>query len=371
MSRFNASDSVPGRTSKLMGMFFKLNLLGPWSDANKRGVTMMVSRDLAMESGKRFDDLPDDMQRMLSIYGIDARQWEVARLAVKEGPEGRSYMMPGDVATVRGKPFNGLSQVQQDKLRDEVRDNLFALLSSEADFAVPSPGARERAILRQGYRPGTPAGEAIRFVGQFKSFGVTGLTKVMGRQVYGSGAKTLREQLARGVGENLGLVNAIVGTTVLGYFVMQAKEIIKGREPRPATPQTFIAAIMQGGGLGIYGDFLFGEASRFGGGTLETLAGPSIGTFADAVDLLQRARGVVTGGDEDLGGDLLQLAKSNLPFANLFYVKGAMDYLVWYQLQEVMNPGYLRRMERRVERENKQKYWLPPSQIVQPGGGFR
>lgn len=370
MSRFNASDSVPGRTSKMMGLFFKMNLLGPWTDGNKRGITMMISRDLAMNADKSFADLPTDMQRMMSLYGIDARQWEVARLAVREGPEGRTYMMPGDVSDVRGAPFTGLTQNQQNKLRDEVRDNLFALMSGEADFAVPSPGARERAILRRGYRPGSTAGEAIRFVGQFKSFGVTGLTKVMGRQVYGNGAKTFRDQLSRGAGENLGLVNAIVATTAIGYFVLQAKEMMKGREPRPNDARTFVAAMLQGGGLGIYGDFLFGEASRYGGGTLETVMGPGIGTVADAVDLLQRARGVIEGGDEDLRGDVLRLVKSNIPFANLFYAKGAMDYLVWYQLQEAMNPGYLRRMERRVRRENNQKHWLPPSQIVARGGGF-
>lgn len=371
MARFNASDQVAGRTSKLMSTFFKLNLLGPWTDANKRGVTMMISRDLAMNSTKAFDALPNDMQRMLRVYGMDAKQWEIARQAVQEGPDGRTYLLPGDVANVRGKQFTGLSEGQQDALRNQVKSNLFSMLSSEADFAVPSPGARERAILRQGYRPGTAAGEAIRFVTQFKSFGVTALTKVMGRQVYGTGAKSVTDIFRRGLGANMGLVNSIVMTTVMGYFVLQAKELMKGREPRPANTKTFVAAAMQGGGLGIYGDFLFGEANRFGGGTLETLAGPGIGTAAEAVDLLQRARGVVEGGDEDLRGDALRLAKSNIPFANLFYAKGAMDYLLWYQLQEAINPGYLRRMERRIKRENDQEFWLPPSKVVQTGGGFR
>ena len=39
MSRFNASDDIPGRTSKYLNTFFKLNLLQPWTEANKRGVT--------------------------------------------------------------------------------------------------------------------------------------------------------------------------------------------------------------------------------------------------------------------------------------------------------------------------------------------
>jgi hypothetical protein len=42
----------------------------------------------------------------------------------------------------------------------------------------------------------------------------------------------------------------------------------------------------------------------------------------------------------------------------------AADYLFLYEMQEAMNPGYLRRMERRVEQDNGQKFYLPPSEVV-------
>lgn len=353
MSRFNAADDVPGQTAKMMSLFFKLNLLQPWTESNKRGVTLMIANDLGREASKSYAKLPDDLRRILGTYGIDQKGWEAARKGAKKGPDGRMYLVPGEIPDIK------------------MRENMFALLVSEADNSVPSPGARERAIIRRGYRPGTFAGEGIRFLTQFKSFGVTALTKSVGRHMYGYGAKSMREQLQRGVGANMGIVNSIVGTTVLGYYVMQLKEVAKGREMRPATPETFIAAAMQGGGLGIYGDFLFGEANRYGGGTLQTIAGPGIGTASEVIDLLQRTRGVVAGGDEDLRGDAIRLLKGNTPFANLFYTQQAMNYLVWYQLQETVNPGYLRRMERRIERENNQTYWMPPTSIIQTGGGFR
>ena len=353
MSRFNAADDVPGQTAKMMSLFFKLNLLQPWTESNKRGVTLMIANDLGREASKSYAKLPDDLRRILGTYGIDQKGWEAARKGAKKGPDGRMYLVPGEIPDIK------------------MRENMFALLVSEADNSVPSPGARERAIIRRGYRPGTFAGEGIRFLTQFKSFGVTALTKSVGRHMYGYGAKSMREQLQRGVGANMGIINSIVGTTVLGYYVMQLKEVAKGREMRPATPETFIAAAMQGGGLGIYGDFLFGEANRYGGGTLQTIAGPGIGTASEVIDLLQRTRGVVAGGDEDLRGDAIRLLKGNTPFANLFYTQQAMNYLVWYQLQETVNPGYLRRMERRIERENNQTYWMPPTSIIQTGGGFR
>tara|TARA_R110000803_G_scaffold90534_1_gene157962 strand:- start:1119 stop:3584 length:2466 start_codon:yes stop_codon:yes gene_type:complete len=353
MSRFNAADDVAGQTSKMMATFFKLNLLQPWTESNKRGVTLMIANDLGREAVNGFSKLPNDLKRILSIYGIDQKGWDLARKGAKKGPDGRMYLVPGEIPDLK------------------TRENMFALMVSEADNSVPSPGARERAIIRRGYRPGTFAGEGIRFLTQFKSFGVTALTKNVGRHMYGYGAKSMREQLQRGVGANMGIINSIVGTTLLGYYVMQLKEVAKGRDMRPASKETLLAAMLQGGGLGIYGDFLFGEANRFGGGTLETIAGPGIGTAAEVVDLLQRTRGVVTGGEEDLRGDTLRLLKGNIPFANLFYTKEAMNYLIWYQLQETINPGYLRRMERRAKKENDQTYWLPPTSIIQTGGGFR
>ena len=45
--------------------------------------------------------------------------------------------------------------------------------------------------------------------------------------------------------------------------------------------------------------------------------------------------------------------------------------MIWYQLQETINPGYLSRMEKRIKRENDQEFWLPPSSVVSVGGGFR
>lgn len=43
-------------------------------------------------------------------------------------------------------------------------------------------------------------------------------------------------------------------------------------------------------------------------------------------------------------------------------LRAALDYLVLYSVQEALNPGSLRRMERRIEKENGQSYLLAPSQ---------
>jgi hypothetical protein len=121
-----------------------------------------------------------------------------------------------------------------------------------------------------------------------------------------------------------------------------------------------MAAMTQGGGLGIYGDFMFGESNRFGGGLWSTALGPAAGAVNDVYDLYQCAKS-----GDDPSAQALRVAMSNTPFLNLFYTRTALDYLLLYRLQEAMNPGYLRRMQRRVEQDNSQTFWLPPSEVAQ------
>ena len=125
---------------------------------------------------------------------------------------------------------------------------------------------------------------------------------------------------------------------------------------------TFLAsaAFLQGGGAGIYGDFIFGEMrNRFGGGVLNTVAGPVFGTAEDIMDIYGR----VKAGD-DAAAKAFRVAVNNTPFLNMFYTRMALDYLLLYNIQEQLNPGYLRRMERRIEKENGQTFLIKPSEVV-------
>jgi hypothetical protein len=353
VSRFNPADDAPGRLSKLMQLFFKLNLLGPYTDASKRGVASMIMNDLGSLSDTAFDALDEPTQRMLNIYGIDAKGWDIARASTQKDSNGRPFIVSSGIKD------------------DNVKERMFALIHSEVNNSVITPGARERAIMRRGYKPNTTAGEAIRFFMQFKAFGVTVLSKTVGRHMYGYGAKNMRDALVNGKAGYLGLASAFVGSTLMGYFVLQGKELLAGRNMRENSPELFLAAALQGGGVGIYGDFLFGEANRYGGGPAGTFLGPAASTVFDTIDLTWQLRDIVLTGEGDARGDAIRLLKSNTPFGNLFYTKQAMDYMIWYQAQEMINPGYLRRMERRVKRENDQTFWLPPTSVVQTGGGFR
>lgn len=240
-----------------------------------------------------------------------------------------------------------------DDTRAQMADRLQQFFADDLDSAVISPDARTQAFMRQGQQAGTPIGEALRLFWQFKSFGIAIMQRAFLRELRGYGPKD-------SISQAKGIALLMLGSLGFGYMAMTLKDLIKGKTPRPLdNPKTWTAAMAQGGGLGIYGDFLFGESSRMGGGFLETLGGPSIGKLADAKRLFDAAKS-----GDDVGAQGLRFLVSNTPGNNLFYTRMAMDYLFLYELQEAMNPGYLRRMERRAEEEQGQQWWLRPSEAV-------
>lgn len=71
--------------------------------------------------------------------------------------------------------------------------------------------------------------------------------------------------------------NFIVASTILGGVALQMKDVARGRDPRPINEKFIIAAMAQGGGWGIFGDFLFSDMNRYGRGGMSTLLGPIYG----------------------------------------------------------------------------------------------
>ncbi|AFK51882.1 hypothetical protein TMO_0043 [Tistrella mobilis KA081020-065] len=243
------------------------------------------------------------------------------------------------------------------RAREELALKLDAMYADRVDYAVLQAGVDERAILTGGTLPGTEWGEALRLITQFKSFPAAVLNKSWGRTLYGETARPAKVAA---------VIHQLTASILLGYVAQSLKEMSRGREPRdPANPGTWVAAMAQGGGAGIYGDFLFGAYSRTGNTALETLAGPFFPTASDFMNVIY---GIREG--EDPSAAALRLVTANTPFLNLAYTRWAIDYLVLFNLQEAMSPGYLQRHERRLARENNQKYLLPPSRVIPRGGGW-
>jgi hypothetical protein len=324
------------------------------------------------------------MQHLLKQYGIDAPEWAIIRQSRESHADGKAFLTPeglsdlpletfADYVQKQGKPHTA---AQLELARDEMKARLGEFFHDQANTAVVMPDTATKATMLQGTHRGTASGEALRHFWMYKSFTMSVMRRVMGRELFGYSdtrggiVPAILDMIKDPTGKPfVGMANLIAFTTVFGYAAMSLKDLAKGRDPRiPQTPgeyaKVLAAAIVQGGGMGLYGDFLFGEMkSRFGSGPLESFLGP---TWRRAEDVLTLVQTLKEG--KDVTGTALTKAFNSTPFVNLFYTRWAMDYLILYRLQEMSNPGYLRRMEHRVKREKNQEFILPPSQVIPYGG---
>jgi len=376
-SRFDADINNPGDISRWTQRLMKLNLLSDWQDRVRLTAVVATGHRHALKAGKAFKDLPAGMQALFRQYGIEDWEWDLIRKQnPKMDPRGRQIFTTETIDQIPESSF------PKAKMRDELKTKYRNLFSEIGTTAATEPGKIERAWMLRGTKRGTLQGEILRHFWMYKSFMVSVMRKHLGRELHGyhpdrvSTPQALMRMFKNpsmdsGFG---GMVNMMAMSTLLGYAAMELKNITKGKTPRqPEEAKDYVkltaAAMSQGGSMGIYGDFLFGQMkSRFGHSGLETFFGPTVGRAADLMDIWTR---FVNG--DDAAAKAFWFALNNTPGVNtarnLFYTRWAMDYLLTYRLQEMMNPGYLKRMERKLKKEKQQEFLIPPSSVI-PRGGF-
>lgn len=423
-------DSTPGVAAKLMEHLFDYNGLNYLTNRFRIATNLGFAAHLGNFAGKSYSELTPELQRSLGQHGIGKAEWTevVSKASITEGEH--SVIVPERIRSVDNASFARLASkrlaavskafdekvaevdkslkvrqvdaaergekfdviVEAGKARDEIErlrkaketrrrrvirdqarkidDKLRGWFSDLTDQSVVTPDARTRSILTQGLPAGTASGEAIRAVMQFKSFPVAVYQQVIGRELFGRGDDLAGFFFTNNMIKNGGagaLVYNTITSAFYGYIALTLKDMSKGRMPRnPAEmPKSVLAAsLLQGGGSGILGDFLFGELKdRYGRGFAGSILGPTASSVSDLANLTGRFFN---------GDPLLATAFSDIinhvPFNNVFYIRMAIDYLILFNLREMMNPGFLSRMERRIERENAQEFFIPPSSYIPRGG---
>lgn len=236
---------------------------------------------------------------------------------------------------------------------------LLGAVAEEVDMAVITPGAREQMVTGGGLQRGTWKGELVRSVFLFKSFPISVVMRHWSR--------AMGMPSAGGRAAYIGTF--IASTTILGALSQQLNDMASGRNPREMTgeeaPKFWLGALLKGGGLGLYGDFLLSDHTRYGGGALASMLGPVAGLVDDVVKLGQGIPlNAVEGKPEQTGGDMVKLGKGLIPGANLWYAKAALDHMIFNQMQEYFSPGYLRKVEQRSKKQFNQTYWWRPQDTL-------
>lgn len=376
-SRFHGNENLSGWLGKMTQVFFKANLGHWWDTRRHRAFIATLGSELYGARTKAWADLNEDMRGTLATYGFDGPEWDIIRhygaMPAGEGGviagEGLRHVPDDLIRPLLGKRRATAGAL--DRMRDKLERMVRSYYADQLAWATMQPGTREKALTTMGQKRGTALGEIARSFFLFKGYPIQYWQKVFG-------AFTQEDQhlaIAKGLfalpkSDGVRLAQLLASTTALGYMAFALKDIAKGRTPRdPRDPKVWGAAFLQGGGLGLYGDFLLGQTNRYGQSFLASIGGPVAGDAEAAFKIWNTLFHAPVSDDpeEDIknAGDLLfKFGKENTPFANIFYARAALDYLIFYRIQEWMNPGSLRRMERRVKEETGNEFILPPSEVI-------
>lgn len=343
-------------TSQLANLTVRASGLQHWTKSWADAIAMEAEGQIAdfVSKGVRFKDLPDDFRTALEGFDVTAKDWEIISNAKAfEVPDrGIKFMRSQDIAMAKG--FDAKSaQLAASKIDDWIF-HMRAVATNE-------PGLRTRAITTGAItggdaRRGTIARTFFGSATMLKSFPITVMFNHLMPAI---------QRAKQGKFDNLATLT--LGTAVFGAFAIQLKELAKGKSPKDwDNPEFMAAALLQGGGLGLFGDFFFQDYSRFGREPLvEAFGGPMLGLVDD---IMRTAKGNIDRSLADektkFSKDLFRLVKRNIPvMSSLWYTRLATERLLFDQIDRMIDEKYdrrLRRYARKMKKETGQKfYWEP------------
>ena len=331
------------------------------TQSGKWAFGMTVMGELAEQSGKSFNKLDPKLSAQLKKYGIGADEWEIIRTTKLYDAGADEPTMIGKGATfLRPDDIHARADLDE-ATREFLTTRLMTYVTNETNFAVPSSSAKGRVTLAGSSQPGTLKGELMNSVLMYKNFPITlGMTHLnRGFQQKGL------------MGKAKYLVPMIIGGAVMGSLAYEIKQVAAGKKPTsPENMNTryWMNAMVYGGGLGIFGDFLFSDQNRYGGSFSKTLAGPVASFIGDAINLtFGNAAQLLTGEKTNAGKELAAFIQRYTPGSSLWYTRLAYERLIMDTLEKLINPNFdkdNRRNIKKLKSRTGQEYWWKPGEIT-------
>ncbi len=347
VARYELEEMHVEAAARMADFTIRASGLGWLTEVQRQAFGLEFMTQAARWKSQAWSELDPKTQRTFKAYGIGEGDWPLIQKAeVHETANGLRLLRAQEIEAASGA---GLA------------DRYMEAITSLTEFAVPSTNMFGRAAILGRTRPGSISGEFLRFGLQFKSFPVTILVTQFSRIM----AEAYQGRPGSAMSYAAGL---LIGNTLLGALAIQMKEAAKGRDPRDMTSGKFwAAAIAQGGGAGIFGDFLFSDVNRFGGGVAETLAGPGVGFLDDMLRFtVGNARELALGEDTKAGREFVGLLRRYTPGGSLWYLRLAYEREVLDQLQQAIDPDAARSFRRRIQaaKEYDTRFFSAPGQSV-------
>lgn len=403
---------------------FKYSGLNWITEKGRSAMTLWLSRHIGAAAGKAFDQLDEARRAMLRYHGVDAPRWEVLRHMIQRDEGGTAYFAPvtardlpesllepllpetlqqatfarrvQESRTIRRRikadnrrrmgedpeaartplpaapdkaAWMEARRQAQDNLRDRLETDSLAMLADEVAFGVIEADDATRCR----HQAGDTTGDARR-----GNVAPCHAVQELPHRLYATHPRRAALDTRRAsAGADLRLDGPIrragagtghPGRGLLrhhlpcpGLCLADAQRFRAGQDPA-RSPQRGDLGSCRGrsGGLGIYGDFLFGKLNRYGNTAVETLAGPVATSMLNAAFAIP---GHALRGDwEAAGKDAAAIALNNAPFVNFWMTRGVLEWAFLYHVRESLSPGVLRRMERQAQKEYGQRYFVSPTQ---------
>lgn len=367
LNRWTGDNMTHSLTGRVAASVMKLQLMNAWTDGLRGAFSATMMQSFAKKVGTAWSQLDEWDRWLMARKGITESDWNVISQAQPTERGDLKYLTRDSIVSTGAPEAN------------KIATKWMAFVSDEAQFAVVNPDMATRAIVTGGGMPaGTLRGEAARTFFQFKSFPISMLTRHWNRVFdtpqglegapAGFGAKT-----ATGAAVNKLAVLAAMNVTLmmLGATALQIKAMLSGKDPYNMTLGKFwVRALGQGGGLGFIGDYLTKDPTEQRSGSIEqgvgSLAGPAFGSIAGLVGDLIWTNGweAAEGKKSNAAAEALKWGNSQLPYTNLWYLRGLWEHEFLNQAQEAVNPGYLGRVQSRAAKDwGQEYYWAPDDRL--------
>jgi hypothetical protein len=371
VARYDVADQAPGLMARIDRVFFKLTGVNAVIENQRRGFEATIARHYGMLRGQSWADVGAKEARAFSLYGMGEAEWKALHTVDWSDVGGRTYLMPPDARKLSDdavrdmlqerNPHADVSEGSIRIARERLADTLHAMLWDQGSYAILRPTARSRAIMFQGAQTYAPnAYKALQLLWQFRIWPASMMERTWGRLIYGGDGNMDRVAA---------VTELVVASAVFGVFAEALRELVQGQDPTArmqAKPWDYVLrGLLRSGAATIAGDYLFGEFDRHGRSLPASLLGPTFGQAENLMTLRNEfLDGLTKGKWAPFAAGALHELRGNIPFIDMWWTFHAFDYLVTYRLLEWLNPGYLRRYERRMNQERGIDYFLKPSSVA-------
>lgn len=207
MARFTDSMNTGDITRKMASWFYNIIGMTQKDEGNIVGASYLIGKEFGDFRGSSFNDLPAVLQNRLKAFDVSEPEWETLRHYIDKNDFEEKLMYPDVVDGISDTDMDGLAHEiakqrlaatdttgmdddQIEKLqssfnpgslqaRAELTTKLYAMLENAANETVLYPGVTQRAIMNQGIKSGTPVGELLRSIFQFKGFMLSYINRIL------------------------------------------------------------------------------------------------------------------------------------------------------------------------------------------------